>query len=145
MLWNVCNVSNIHLQFCSMQGAPYVMEVMDGSMRGVAIEQRRFEGYCIDLIEQISKELGFKYTFELVPDNKYGNYDEKIKSWNGLIKRLLDRVCMRFPACMLHFMKSSSVSIFVAYIIIQWLQKPLRLYRFISCSEFQIVFRAMKQ
>jgi hypothetical protein len=94
-----------------MQGAPYVMEVQDGSMRGVAIEQKRYEGYCIDLIEQISKELGFKYTFELVPDNKYGNYDEKTKSWNGLIKRLLDRVCMRFPACTLHFMKSSSVLI----------------------------------
>jgi len=79
-----------------MQGPPYVMEVTNDSIHGELIEQKFYEGYCIDLIKQLSKELGFKYTFELVSDNKYGNYDEKTKSWDGLIKRLLDRVCMRF-------------------------------------------------
>lgn len=76
-----------------VQGAPYVMEVTDGSSRGIPIDEKRYEGYCIDLIEQISKELGFKYKYELVPDNMYGNYNAKKKSWNGLIRRLLDRVC----------------------------------------------------
>lgn len=71
------------------------MEVTDGSTRGVLIDQKRYEGYCIDLIELIAKELGFKYTFELIP-GPYGNYDPKIKNWNGLIRRLLDHVCKTF-------------------------------------------------
>lgn len=69
------------------------MEVVDGSNRGVLIDQRRYEGYCIDLIENIANILRFKYQFELVPDGQYGKYDDKKKSWNGLIRRLLDRVC----------------------------------------------------
>lgn len=52
----------------------------------------RFEGYSIDLIDDISKILGFKYVFELVPDNAYGVYDKETKKWNGLVKQLLDRV-----------------------------------------------------
>ncbi|XP_072764014.1 glutamate receptor ionotropic, kainate 2 [Anoplolepis gracilipes] len=62
------------------EGAPYVMEVVDGSSRGFLIDQKRYEGYCIDLIELIAKDLGFKYTFELVPG-----------AYNNLINRLLDR------------------------------------------------------
>lgn len=52
----------------------------------------RFEGYSIDLIDGISKILGFRYVFELVPDNMYGGYNKETKKWNGLVKHLLDRV-----------------------------------------------------
>lgn len=52
----------------------------------------RFEGYSIDLIDDISKILGFRYVFELVPDNAYGSYNKETKKWNGLVKQLLDRV-----------------------------------------------------
>lgn len=52
----------------------------------------RFEGYSIDLIDGISKILGFKYVFELVPDNAHGSYNKETKKWNGLVKYLLDRV-----------------------------------------------------
>lgn len=52
----------------------------------------RFEGYSIDLIDAISKVLGFKYVFELVPGNLPGSYDKATKKWNGLVKQLLDRV-----------------------------------------------------
>lgn len=72
------------------------MEVTDGSMRGTIIDQKRYEGYCIDLISDIAALLNFKYKFELVPDGKYGNYDAETKSWNGLIRRLLDHVCVTF-------------------------------------------------
>ncbi|XP_032663311.1 glutamate receptor ionotropic, kainate 2-like [Odontomachus brunneus] len=72
-------------------GAPYVMEVTDGSTRGILIDQKRYEGYCIDLIDYIAKHLNFKYKFELVPDGQYGSYNVKTKMWDGLIKRLLDR------------------------------------------------------
>lgn len=71
-------------------GPPYVMEVTDSATRGILIEQTRYEGFCIDLIEEISKQLNFKYEFELVPDGAYGTYNKETKQWNGLIRRLLD-------------------------------------------------------
>lgn len=52
----------------------------------------RFEGYSLDLIDAISKILNFTYSFELVPDNNYGNYDPDTKEWNGLVRHILDRV-----------------------------------------------------
>lgn len=52
----------------------------------------RFEGYSLDLIDEISQILGFKYVFELVPDNAYGSYNKDTKKWNGLVKQLLDHV-----------------------------------------------------
>ncbi|XP_029035806.1 glutamate receptor ionotropic, kainate 2-like [Osmia bicornis bicornis] len=72
-------------------GPPYIMVVTDSATRGILIEQTRYEGFCIDLIEEISKLLKFKYEFELVPDGNYGTYDKETKQWNGLIRRLLDR------------------------------------------------------
>ena len=68
------------------------MEVTDGSTRGIAIDNKRYEGYCIDLIEAIAQELGMKYRFEIVSDLQYGAYNKETKQWNGLIKRLLDHV-----------------------------------------------------
>lgn len=52
----------------------------------------RYEGYSMDLIAAIANILNFTFEFELAADGKYGNYDPKTKSWNGLIKDLLDRV-----------------------------------------------------
>ncbi|XP_018315808.1 glutamate receptor ionotropic, kainate 2-like [Mycetomoellerius zeteki] len=74
------------------ESAPYIMEVKDGSMRGELIDQKRYEGYCIDLINYIAKFLHFKgVVFEMVPDQKHGKYDPVTKTWDGLIRRILDR------------------------------------------------------
>lgn len=70
-----------------------MIEVTDGSTRGVLFtNQKRYEGYCIDLIEEIANYWGFKFEFELVEDKQYGKYNPVTKTWNGLIRRLLDRV-----------------------------------------------------
>lgn len=62
-------------------------------MDGVTYEGNdRYEGYSIDLIDEISKILGFKYVFELVGDNAYGSLDKNTKKWNGLVKQLLEHV-----------------------------------------------------
>lgn len=37
----------------------------------------QFEGYAIDLIHEISKLLGFNYTFRLVPDGRYGSLNKQ--------------------------------------------------------------------
>lgn len=72
-------------------GAPFLM--MKKPEDGEKLEGNdRFEGYSIDLIDGISKILGFKYIFELVPDGKYGSYNKITKNWDGLVRHLLDRV-----------------------------------------------------
>lgn len=52
----------------------------------------RFEGFVFDVIDEISKMLGFNYTFKLVDDSKYGNLNKETMEWNGMIKELLDGV-----------------------------------------------------
>ncbi|XP_054269961.1 glutamate receptor ionotropic, kainate 2 isoform X1 [Macrosteles quadrilineatus] len=51
----------------------------------------QFEGYSLDLIHEISKILGFNYTFRLVPDGKYGSLNRETKEWDGMMKELLDQ------------------------------------------------------
>lgn len=45
----------------------------------------------MDLIDEISKILGFKYIFYMVEDNAYGRQNPVTKKWDGLVKELLDR------------------------------------------------------
>ncbi|XP_029362418.1 glutamate receptor U1-like [Echeneis naucrates] len=42
------------------------------------------EGYCIDLMSELSKKLGFLYKIHLVKDNRYGAMDSS-GNWNGMI------------------------------------------------------------
>ena len=56
------------------------------------IGNARYEGYSMDIIDTIAKELGFKYRFEVVPDNEYGSLNKVTKQWNGLIRELREQV-----------------------------------------------------
>ena len=47
-----------------------------------------WEGYCVDLISEISEILGFKYEFYPAPNNAYGSL--RNGEWNGMIRELLD-------------------------------------------------------
>lgn len=71
-------------------GEPYLRmrvpepgEVLEGNAR--------YEGYSMDLIDEIARWLNFQYRFELVADNSHGSYDPRTKKWNGLVRQLLDR------------------------------------------------------
>lgn len=46
-----------------------------------------YEGYAVDLIEELSNLMGFKYVFKLVSDGKYGV--QVNGSWNGMIGELI--------------------------------------------------------
>ncbi|XP_071449244.1 glutamate receptor ionotropic, kainate 2-like isoform X2 [Hetaerina americana] len=72
----------------SRLGAPYLME---REPKGTFTGNDRYEGYSMDLIDEVSKILGFKYVFELVPDGRYGSLDPKTKKWDGLVKQLLEK------------------------------------------------------
>lgn len=71
-------------------GGPYVLPVVDGSDRGRLIGDRRFEGYCVDLISRIEEFLGIRCEFYLVPDGNYGSRIPNTKKWNGIVKELLE-------------------------------------------------------
>lgn len=58
----------------------------------------RFEGYCIDLLRELSGILGFRYEVRLVEDGKYGALDEGTGQWNGMVRELMDHVS-RPPPC----------------------------------------------
>lgn len=53
----------------------------------------RFEGYCLDLLKELSNILGFSYEVKLVSDGKYGAQNDK-GEWNGMVKELIDHVSL---------------------------------------------------
>lgn len=52
----------------------------------------RFYGFCVDMLEMISKQVGFDYILDLVPDNKYGAQDPVTLEWNGIVEQLIKHV-----------------------------------------------------
>ncbi|CAH1183231.1 unnamed protein product [Phaedon cochleariae] len=75
----------------SRLGDPYLMQAVPPNGKSL-YGNDRYEGYSMDIMKEICKpeNLNCSYTFELVPDGMYGNYDPKTKQWNGLIKELLE-------------------------------------------------------
>lgn len=52
----------------------------------------RYEGFGIELIDVLSKMLGFTYTFLIQEDGVYGSLNRETGQWNGMIKELLEYV-----------------------------------------------------
>lgn len=57
----------------------------------VLFGNERFEGYCLDLLKELSNILGFTYEVKLVSDGKYGAQNDK-GEWNGMVRELIDHV-----------------------------------------------------
>lgn len=51
----------------------------------------RYQGYCVDLIKQIAREIGFEYRLYEVYDGTFGEKDEN-GNWNGLIGEIINGV-----------------------------------------------------
>lgn len=66
-------INEMYFSKC-VQSAPYCM-LKDTPIKMSGNDQ--FEGYVIDLIHEMSKILGFNYTFRLVPDGRYGAYNKE--------------------------------------------------------------------
>ncbi|KAM4695383.1 glutamate receptor ionotropic, kainate 2 isoform 2-T2 [Discoglossus pictus] len=81
------SLSNRSLIVTTILEEPYVMfKKSDKPLYGI----HRFEGYCIDLIKEISEILNFTYDIRLVEDGKYGAKDETTQQWNGMVRELMD-------------------------------------------------------
>ena len=52
----------------------------------------RYEGFCVDLIDEIASMLGFNYTIEIAPDGQHGKFNADQQRWTGMIGELLDQV-----------------------------------------------------
>ena len=52
----------------------------------------KYEGYCIDLLNELAKKLHFTYDIYLSPDGLYGAETEN-GTWNGMIAELVNKVC----------------------------------------------------
>ncbi|KAM6980704.1 glutamate receptor U1 [Aplochiton taeniatus] len=64
---------NTDLRITTIKQDPYTMS--KGS---------QLEGYCMDLLSELAKKLGFSYKVHLVRDGSYGRQDEN-GNWNGMI------------------------------------------------------------
>lgn len=81
---------NLFLRFLT-QAPPFVMK-KQGSGNSGDNETKEFEGLCIDILEEMRKELHFNYSIYLAPDGKYGVRDKRSGLWNGVVKELMDGV-----------------------------------------------------
>lgn len=84
-----------HIICFILQEKPYVMVKDDKNLTGNA----QYEGFCIDLLKRISGLVGFQYTIRLVPDHMYGVYDPETKTWNGIVRELMERVSIKPNVC----------------------------------------------
>uniref|UniRef100_A0A8C5E3U3 Glutamate receptor n=1 Tax=Gouania willdenowi TaxID=441366 RepID=A0A8C5E3U3_GOUWI len=80
------SLANRSLVITTILEEPYVMLKKSDK---VLVGNERFEGYCIDLLKELSSVLGFTYEIRLVPDGKYGSQDDK-GQWNGMIRELIE-------------------------------------------------------
>ncbi|KAM8829647.1 putative glutamate receptor isoform 1-T1 [Synchiropus picturatus] len=77
MVWESTAADGKSLSIVTITEDPYFME-----------NHGEFEGYCVDLTEELSKMLGFKYEMRLVPDGRYGALDSQGR-WNGMMGEVL--------------------------------------------------------
>ena len=71
------------------QNDPYIM-LKESATELVGND--RYEGFCVDLLNEIAERLGFSFTLYPVKNNKYGAYNKETGQWNGMILELLERV-----------------------------------------------------
>ncbi|XP_059057484.1 glutamate receptor ionotropic, kainate 3-like isoform X2 [Achroia grisella] len=50
----------------------------------------RYEGFGIELIDELAKMNEFNYTFDIQADGVYGSLDPKTKKWTGMMEKIMD-------------------------------------------------------
>ncbi|XP_066297079.1 glutamate receptor ionotropic, kainate 2-like [Branchiostoma lanceolatum] len=80
------DLNNKTLMVTTILERPFIMIRSDPNLTG----NDRFEGMCIDLLNELQKSLNFQYKIYLVPDSKFGSQDPITGEWNGLVRELLD-------------------------------------------------------
>ncbi|XP_061893862.1 probable glutamate receptor [Entelurus aequoreus] len=68
-----CAAAQAELRITTIMQEPYTMS--QGS---------QLEGFCMDLLSEVAKKVGFKYKVHLVKDGSYGRQDDN-GHWNGMV------------------------------------------------------------
>ena len=69
-----------------------------------------YTGYCIDLLNELKRNLKFTYDIYSAPEGKYGIETEN-GTWNGMIGELLNEVCKHivcFVVCLLNVLSPAT-------------------------------------
>jgi len=87
----VMKLQNKTLRIVTTTNDPYVMHKLFDPMPSPEALQRmsfeeKYEGFCIELIKELAKEVKFKYKFYLVEGGGYGSF--KNGRWTGMIADL---------------------------------------------------------
>ncbi|KAM6927380.1 glutamate receptor U1 [Xenentodon cancila] len=75
----VCTAVQSELRITTIKQEPYTMS-----------KGNQLEGFCMDLLSEVAKKVGFKYKVQLVKDASYGRQDES-GNWNGMIGEVVRR------------------------------------------------------
>ena len=54
-----------------------------------------WEGYCIDMLQEIAKELGFNYVLHNSYDGRFGWKNADTQEWDGMVNELATGVSCR--------------------------------------------------
>jgi hypothetical protein len=79
----------ITLIFLNFKEAPYVIKRIPKDNETL-VGNQMYRGYCIDLLDKVSKIVNFTYTIKLVEDDTYGSFIDG--KWNGIVSELIDKV-----------------------------------------------------
>lgn len=72
-----------------LQSAPYgMLKESPKKLEG----NDRYEGFGIEIFEELAKMNEFNYTFEIQADGVYGSYDSKTGKWTGMMEKIMDGV-----------------------------------------------------
>ena len=74
-----------------LQIEPYVMK-LNHTKRHPTGDIHHYEGFIIDLLDQLGTSLDFKYEITPVEDGEFGRPVGRDGEWNGMIGELLSRV-----------------------------------------------------
>ena len=66
-----------------MQHEPYLFSTQNSN------GEQEFSGFIPDIMFALSRRLHFNYKFYLIPDNKYGMYNNDTGTWDGMIGELI--------------------------------------------------------
>nr|QQY02599.1 glutamate receptor ionotropic 2 [Cryptocotyle lingua] len=82
------------LRITTKEEKPYMMYKGNASStEPKSTDPKDWRGFCIDLLNEIGKELNFTYTINLVPDSTYGNAKmvDGEEVWDGMVQELRTR------------------------------------------------------
>ncbi|CAH1789877.1 unnamed protein product [Owenia fusiformis] len=86
----VSDLASKHLIIVTKEENPFVMFTKEPEDPN-NIKDDEIEGFCIDLLKNLSSRIGFTYTLKRSPDGNWGAKNNVTRKWNGMARELVDR------------------------------------------------------